>query len=61
MYDRVTRYFQDRGYGFILGKDKKTYYIHQSNLCGEHVERGYQWTSSRSRTGGATTMPGMSS
>ena len=42
MYDRVTRYFQDRGYGFILGEDKKTYYIHQSNLCGEHVERGYQ-------------------
>ncbi len=42
MYGRVTRYFQDRGYGFILGEDKKTYFIHQSNLCGEHVERGYQ-------------------
>lgn len=42
MYGRVTRYFQDKGYGFILGEDKKTYFIHQSNLCGEHIERGYQ-------------------
>ncbi|MCI9575010.1 MAG: cold shock domain-containing protein [Lachnospiraceae bacterium] len=42
MYGRATRYFQDRGYGFILGEDKRTYFIHQSNLCGEHVERGYQ-------------------
>lgn len=42
MYGRVTRYFQNRGYGFILGEDKITYFIHQSNLCGEHVERGYQ-------------------
>ena len=42
MYGRVTRYFQDRGYGFILGEDKETYFIHCSNLCGEHIARGYQ-------------------
>ena len=42
MYGRVTRYFQDRGYGFILGEDRETYYIHRSNLCGEHIERGYR-------------------
>jgi len=42
MYGRVTRYFQDRGYGFILGEDRETYYIHRSNLCVEHIERGYR-------------------
>ena len=42
MYDRVTRYFQDRGYGFILGEDRETYFIHCYNLCGEHIARGYQ-------------------
>lgn len=42
MYGKVTRHFQDRGYGFILGEDKKTYFVHRFNLCGEHIERGYQ-------------------
>ena len=42
MYGRVTRYFQDRGYGFILGEDRETYFIHCYNLCGEHIARGYQ-------------------
>ena len=41
MYGRVTRYFQDRGYGFILGEDRETYFIHHTNLDGEHIERGY--------------------
>ncbi|WP_251208723.1 cold shock domain-containing protein [Acetatifactor aquisgranensis] len=40
MYGKVTRYFQDRGYGFILGEDRKTYFIHHANLDGEHIERG---------------------
>lgn len=38
----MTRYFRDRGYGFIQGEDRETYYIHRSNLCGEHIEREYQ-------------------
>ena len=37
MYGRVTRYFQDRGYGFVLGEDRETYYIYRSNLRGEHI------------------------
>lgn len=41
MYGKVTRYFQDRGYGFILGEDRKTYFIHHANLDDEHIERGY--------------------
>ncbi len=42
MYGRVIRCFQDRGYGFILGEDRETYFIHCYNLCGEHIARGYQ-------------------
>ena len=41
MYGRVTKYFQDRGYGFIQGEDGNTYFIHASKLYGEHLERGY--------------------
>ena len=41
MYGRVTRYYPDKGYGFILGEDGNTYFIHCSRLCGEHIERGY--------------------
>lgn len=41
MYGKVTRYFKDRGYGFIYGEDCNTYFIHHSNLRGEHIERGY--------------------
>lgn len=41
MYGRVARYYQDRGYGFILGEDNNTYFIHRSKLLGEHLERGY--------------------
>lgn len=41
MYGRVTKYFQDRGFGFILGEDDNTYFIHCSKLYGEHIEPGY--------------------
>jgi cold shock CspA family protein len=41
MFGIVTNYFPDRGYGFILGNDNNTYYVHWSNLNGEYLERGY--------------------
>lgn len=41
MYGTVTRYYQDKGYGRILGKDGNTYFIHRSKLNGERIERGY--------------------
>ena len=41
MYGTVTRYFKDRGYGFIRGEDGNTYFVHHSNLYGEHLDSGY--------------------
>ena len=41
MYGKVTKYFSDKGYGFIWGEDGNTYFIHKSNLFGEHIECGY--------------------
>ena len=41
MYGRVTRYFGEKGYGFIHGEDGNTYFIHHSKLNGEHIEGGY--------------------
>ncbi len=41
MYGKVTRVFPEKGYGFILGADRKAYFIHYSNLDGEHIEKGY--------------------
>lgn len=41
MYGKVTRYYPDRGYGFILGEDNNTYFIHRSKLYGEQIDRGY--------------------
>ena len=41
MYGRVTKYFHDRGYGFIRGEDGNTYFIHASKLRGEYLELGY--------------------
>ena len=41
MFGRVTRFFHDRGYGFILGEDGNTYFIHVSKLYGEYLEKGY--------------------
>lgn len=28
MFGRVTKYFHDRGFGFIRGEDGNTYFIH---------------------------------
>lgn len=41
MYGRVTKYFPDKGYGFIRGEDNNSYFVHCSKLKGEHIERGY--------------------
>ena len=41
MYGRVTKYFHDRGYGFICGDDNNTYFIHHSKLNGEQIAKGY--------------------
>ena len=40
MYGRVTKFFHDRGYGFILGEDGNTYFIHVSKLYSEYLDRG---------------------
>lgn len=40
MYGTVTRYYKDRGYGFIFGEDGNTYFIHKSKLYGEEIDRG---------------------
>ncbi len=41
MYGKVTKYFHDRKFGFIRGKDGNTYFIHQSKLNGEYINSGY--------------------
>ena len=41
MYGRVTRYYHDRKYGFIYGEDGNTYFIHESRLNGEYLDKGY--------------------
>ncbi|MDE5825501.1 MAG: cold shock domain-containing protein [Lachnospiraceae bacterium] len=41
MYGRVTKYFTDRGYGFIYGEDRNSYFVHHSQLNDEDIERGY--------------------
>ena len=41
MYGRVTRTFPDKGYGFILGENRQSYFIHYSNLNGEYIDPGY--------------------
>lgn len=41
MYGRVTRYFKDRGFGFICGEDGNSYFVHCSKLQGEYIESGY--------------------
>ena len=35
MYGRVTKFFHDRGFGFILGEDGNTYFVHVSKLYSE--------------------------
>ena len=41
MYGRVTKFFHDRGHGFIHGEDGNTYFIYVSKLYGEYLDRGY--------------------
>lgn len=41
MFGRVTRYYKDKGFGFIYGDDGNTYFIHASKLFGEEIDRGY--------------------
>ena len=41
MYGRVTKYFHNKGYGFIRGEDGNTYFIHHTNLNGEYLAPGY--------------------
>ncbi|MDR1771006.1 MAG: cold shock domain-containing protein [Hungatella sp.] len=41
MIGRVTRYFDEKKYGFICGEDNQTYFIHASKLNGEHIQPGY--------------------
>ena len=41
LYGKVTRCFPDKGFAFILGEDKNSYFVHYSRLNGEHIEKGY--------------------
>lgn len=41
MFGTVTKYFEEKGFGFIRGENGQTYFIHMSKLNGEYVERGY--------------------
>lgn len=41
MIGKVTKYFKDKGYGFIRGEDNQQYFVHTSKLNGEYIERGY--------------------
>ena len=41
MQGKVTRYFHNRGFGFIHGEDGNTYFIHHSKLDGEYIDSGY--------------------
>ena len=41
MYGVVTKYFNEKGYGFIQSMTNgETYFIHQKDLNGEYVENG---------------------
>ena len=41
MFGTVTRYFRDKGYGFIRGQNEKTYFVHKSDLNGEYIDKDY--------------------
>lgn len=41
MYGTVTRYFHNKNYGFIYGEDGNTYFIHNSKLNEEYIDKGY--------------------
>ena len=41
MYGVVTKYFNERGYGFIQCiTDGKQYFLHEKDLNGEYIETG---------------------
>ena len=41
MFGRVTKFFHDRGYGFIHGEDGNTNFVHASKLYSEYLDKGY--------------------
>lgn len=41
MFGKVTKYFHNKGYGFIRGEDGNSYFIHASKLNGEYLDVGY--------------------
>ena len=41
MFVKVTKFFHNKGYGFILGEDGNTYFVHTSKLYGEYLDKGY--------------------
>ena len=41
LFGKVTKYFHDKGYGFIQGEDGNTYFVHVSKLHGEYLDKGY--------------------
>lgn len=41
MYGKVIKYFKDRGYGFIHGQDGNSYFVHNLQLQGECIGKGY--------------------
>ena len=56
MYGRVTKYFHNKGYGFIHGEDSNTYFIHHTKLNGEFIAlQGIMYSSNHSRVTGAIT------
>ena len=41
MFGKVTKFCHNKGYGFILGEDGNTYFVHTSKLYGEYLDKGY--------------------
>lgn len=41
MFGKVTKFFHNKGYDFILGEDGNTYFVHTSKLYGEYLDKGY--------------------
>lgn len=43
MYGVVTKYYRDKGYGYIQDDlDGTIYFLHKNNLNDEYVEAGYR-------------------
>jgi len=42
MYGVVTKYYNDKGYGYIKGdSDEQIYFLHKKDLNDEYIETGY--------------------